>query len=103
MPSKGRVAEGGPVTATKWNAAHTVGTPVTYWPMARAGDGKPSRTRSEAWELGEKPGDNVVVAVEDHAGGIAISHVECNADCAVCQTAMQEFVHRVKVLARQRR
>lgn len=90
----------GPVRAAAWNAAHAMGTAVTYWPGVRGQDGKPSRTRSEAWEVG--CGD-VVVAVEGKAGGIAISHVSCGDDCAVCRTAMQEFVQRAKTRERQRR
>jgi hypothetical protein len=48
------------------------GTAVLYWPGERAGEGRTSRTRSEAWLLG---GHTPVVMVEGYAGGIALTHV----------------------------
>ena len=80
------------VTAAEWNAAHPIGTAVTYWLGERDGDGLPARTRSEAWELGGE----IVVSVEGRPGGggggtVAIGHVECAgslwAPCEPCQAA----------------
>lgn len=48
------------------------GSPVLFWPGERAGEGRSSRTRSEAWLLG---GHTPVVMVEGYAGGIALTHV----------------------------
>ncbi|QGJ93521.1 hypothetical protein SEA_MUFASA8_73 [Arthrobacter phage Mufasa8] len=58
--------------AEKIEALSTIGTPVLYWPGVRHGEGRPSVTRSEVWELCGTP----VVAVEGYAGGIALSHIE---------------------------
>jgi len=63
----------GGMSATEWNAKYPVGTPVLFWPGARQGDGRPSTTRSEAWELGD---GTAVVKVKGYAGGIALTHVE---------------------------
>lgn len=59
--------------ADDWNARHPVGTPVLFWPGVREGEGRESKTRSEAWALGCGV---AVVAVEGHSGGIALDHVE---------------------------
>lgn len=58
--------------AAVWNLVVPVGTPVRYWTGAREGEGKPSKTRSEAQLLG---GHTAVVWVEGHSGCIALSHV----------------------------
>lgn len=57
----------------QFNADHPVGTLVTYWTGMREGQGKASRTRSEASVLG---GHTAVVWVEGHSACIALSHVE---------------------------
>ena len=56
----------------EWNEAHPIGTRVRYWTMAREGEGKLSRTRSEAWEIC----GHASVKVKGKAGGIALSHIE---------------------------
>jgi hypothetical protein len=48
-----------------------IGTPVTYWPGLREGDGIKSVTRSNVWDLGGTP----VVMVRGYAGGIALTHI----------------------------
>lgn len=59
-------------TCAEFNSRVPVGTAVVFWPTAREGHGRPSRTRSEAWVLG---GHTAVVMVEGHTGGVALSHV----------------------------
>jgi hypothetical protein len=61
----------GPSVA-EWNALYRPGVRVRYWSGIREGEGRTSRTRSEAWDLCGSP----VVAVEGHAGGIALTHVQ---------------------------
>lgn len=56
-----------------WNERHSVGTPVRYWTFIREGDGKLSKTRSEAQLLS---GHTAVVWVDGEPGCIALSHVE---------------------------
>ena len=56
-----------------FNAAVSIGTPVTYWPGARTGDGVKSRTRTDAQLLGNH---TAVVWVDDHSACIALTHVE---------------------------
>lgn len=58
--------------AERFNQENPVGSPVRYWPGARVGDGRPSKTRTPAWVMG---GHTAVVSVEGYAGGIALSHV----------------------------
>lgn len=63
-------------SAESWNAAHSVGTAVRYWPIYPPIGGVPpvdTTTRSEAWALGD---GSVVVLVEGKAGGVHLSHVE---------------------------
>lgn len=48
-----------------------IGTPVTYWPGLREGDGIKSVTRSNVWDLCGTP----VVMVRGYAGGIALTHI----------------------------
>ncbi len=55
-----------------FNERMPIGTPVLYWPGDRTGEGRKSRTRSKAWNLGSH---TPVVLVEGYPGGIAISHV----------------------------
>ena len=56
-----------------WNAAHPIGTPVRYWTGVREGDGKTSKTRSEAQLLS---GHTAVVWMEAESGCVCLSHVE---------------------------
>lgn len=63
-------------TAAFWNAAHPVGTLVRYFPVYPPIEGVPpveTRTRSEAWVLGD---GSVVVLVEGKSGGVLLSHIE---------------------------
>ena len=63
-------------TAASWNAAYPVGTAVRYWPIYPPIDGVPpedTRTRSEAWTLGD---GSVVVLVAGKSGGVFLSNVE---------------------------
>ena len=57
----------------EWNERHEVGAVVHYWPGSRGAAPRVSRTRSEAWMLGDH---TPVVMVEGYAGGIALTHVE---------------------------
>lgn len=59
--------------ARRFNDHYEVGTPVRYWPGLKEGEGRRSRTRSEAWAL---PSGAAVVMVENHSGAIALTHVE---------------------------
>lgn len=61
------------MSVEEFNAAHPIGTPVTFWPGAREGAGTASTTRSKAFTLGS--GDAVVM-VEGYPGGIALTHVQ---------------------------
>lgn len=58
--------------AAAFNEANPVGTPVRFWPGARVGDGRPSKTRGNAWVM---PSGDPVVLVDGYAGGIALTHV----------------------------
>ncbi len=78
MPDAARAVE-------RFNQAHPVGTPVTYWPGARTVTpwppgapkrefpGRESRTRTPAWLMSEV---TPAVSVEGYPGGIALTHVE---------------------------
>ena len=55
-----------------FNEKYPVGTPVRYWPGLREGEGKLSKTRSQA----QRMCDHSVVWVEGHASCISLSHVE---------------------------
>ena len=59
--------------AAAFNEAHPIGTPVLFWPMARRGEGRPSKTRTPAWAMG---GMYAAVSVDDYPGGILLTHVE---------------------------
>lgn len=61
--------------AAAWNLAHPVGTPVTYWPGFRDGEGRTGRTRTEAFLMGGKDAKPVVF-IEGMAGWVALTHVE---------------------------
>lgn len=56
----------------QFNDLVPVGSEVVYWPGEREGEGRPSKTRTEAWLLG---GHTPVVMVEGYPGGIALTHV----------------------------
>lgn len=90
--------------ASDWSREHPPGTPVLAWPGARKIDGYPveplrTRTRGSAWVIGV---DDVVVRVDGHAGGIAITHVDHDPTrqpavpdvefsmppCPICDTAL---------------
>ena len=55
-----------------FNQTHAVGTPVRYWSGIKEGDGKLSKTRSQA----DLMGGTAVVWLEGVSGCIALSHVE---------------------------
>lgn len=61
------------VKATEWTRQHLPGTPVLAWPGLREDEPLVTRTRSSAWVISI---DDVVVQVDGHAGGIAITHVD---------------------------
>lgn len=63
----------GELTSAQWNALHPVGTPVTAYPGVRGENPLTTRTRSKAWTLG---GHTPVVMVDDHSGGIALTHID---------------------------
>lgn len=50
-----------------------IGTKVRYWPGAREGEGRLSKTRSRVWLLGHGA---PVVKVDGYTGGIALTHIE---------------------------
>lgn len=56
-----------------WSEAHPVGTPVTFWPGAKQGEGRPATVSSAAWMLG---GHTAVVKLEGYAGCVALTHIE---------------------------
>lgn len=60
------------VAATFHGVEMPIGTPVTYWPGVREGEGIKSVTRSNVWHMGGSP----VVLVRGRAGGIALTHIE---------------------------
>ncbi len=63
-------------TAESWNATYPVGTVVRYWPIYPPVAGVPpvdTKTRSEAWTLGD---GSVVVLVDGKTGGVYLSNIE---------------------------
>lgn len=60
------------MTADQFNAAHAVGTPCRYYPLAGDACHRKTKTRSEAWELGHGA---VIVKVEGVSGGVDINHL----------------------------
>lgn len=58
----------------RWNAEHSIGTPVEYWPGARGADttGNLAYTITPAQVL---DGETAVVWVHGHSGCIALDHV----------------------------
>lgn len=59
------------MTAQEFNEIYPVGTAVTYFPIMGE-EGRETKTRSEAWELGHGA---VVVLVEGQTGGVSIDHL----------------------------
>jgi hypothetical protein len=59
--------------ARSWNESVPVGTSVRYWPIACEETSRATKTRSEAWALGN---GQVVVKIEGVAGGVAIEHLQ---------------------------
>lgn len=60
------------MNAEKFNNIHVVGTPFRYYPITGLKDFVETKTRSEAWELGD---GHPVVLVEGKAGGVSIYHL----------------------------
>jgi len=58
--------------ADKFNTKNPIGTPVRYWTFLREGEGKLSKTRSGAQEMGH----SAVVWVEGEASCIALTHIQ---------------------------
>jgi hypothetical protein len=63
----------GKAMAEQWNASHPVGTPVRYRPVRGQAKTEATKTRSEAWTLGN---GEPVVAVEGQAGGVSLKHLK---------------------------
>ena len=61
------------MNADEWNALYPVGTQVVAYPGSRDDAPLYTYTRSAAWTLGHGA---VVVKVEGHAAGIALTHVD---------------------------
>ena len=62
------------MTAEEWNRKYKVGTVIKYYPwLGPNSSAEISKTRSEAWELGN--GDAVVL-IEGRSGGVALRNVE---------------------------
>jgi hypothetical protein len=60
------------MTAEEWNFRYPPGTEVLYYPLRGREDYVMTRTRSEAWELGD---GTPVVLVEGKTGGISLEHL----------------------------
>jgi hypothetical protein len=77
MPAGSRTSPAAELRAVEaWNAAHPVGTVVSYWKGVRVGPSTGSAaTRSEAQMLG---GHTAVVWLEGVSGCIALTHVEAH-------------------------
>lgn len=69
-------AQDAAAVAESWNALHQVGASVRYWPGFRTGEGTASKTRTSAWVVC----GNTVVSVDGHPGGIALTHIELDAE-----------------------
>jgi len=57
------------MTAAEFNSRYPVGTPVFYHPIIGKPEGRETRTRSEAWELGN---GEPVVKIEGLTGGVCL-------------------------------
>lgn len=62
----------GYMSAPYWNSLHETGTPVRFWPGAKAGEGRVSTTRTRAFTT--KSGTPVVF-MTDFSSYVALSHV----------------------------
>lgn len=60
------------MTAERFNAETPIGTPLRYYPIAGHSEFVETKTRSEAWELGNGA---PVVLVEGRSGGVSIHHL----------------------------
>jgi len=60
------------MTADEWNSTYRPGMKVRYYPVADEPEHIETRTRSEAWTLGN---GHPVVKVEGRAGGVSIKHL----------------------------
>ena len=60
------------MTADQWNAMYDVGMEVNYYPVIGRREHINTRTRSEAWTLGD---GTAVVKVDGRTGGVNIYNV----------------------------
>lgn len=69
-----------------WNHEHPVGTPVLYHPIIGRKEGRETRTRGEAYVLGDH---TAVVFVEGVSGCVALDALDAKEDgtCPQCQAA----------------
>lgn len=58
--------------AKTWNELYPEGTLVRYWPIKGKEENRDTRTRSEAWELGD---GHPVVKIEGQTGGVSLRHL----------------------------
>lgn len=58
--------------STKFNELVPIGTRVRYYPTAKDERFTETRTRSEAWRIG----DHVSVMVEGTSGGVSVEHLQ---------------------------
>lgn len=59
------------VTVDLWNAMYPVGTTVRYWPVLGSSFYVDTKTRSEAWAIGD---GSILVSLEGRSGGVSIEH-----------------------------
>lgn len=63
------------MTADEWNALHPIGTPVRYTSVrGRPETARDTKTRSEAWVLGD--GKTAIVKVDGVGGGVHLDFLE---------------------------
>lgn len=65
-----------PISAENWNNEVPIGTTVYYFPtlpITQAVVPEITKTRSEAWELGD---GTAVVKVKGQSGGVALTHLD---------------------------
>lgn len=58
--------------AAAWNVSNPIGTPVRYWPVLGDPHHVESKTRSEAWVLGD---GTPVVSIAGRSGGVHLGHL----------------------------
>lgn len=68
------------VSAREWNVKHDIGTPVRYYPVLPGNRHRDTHTCSVAWELYD---GTPVVMIENHSGGVALSHLRV-LGCKAC-------------------